>query len=372
MKDLIWFNHRAVGNDEDFIISYVHPNISNTTADIFIFPFYDELLETDDMEIADEFGQEEKLTFRLNRLLEEYTDGFAVPKELIQNADDAGATEVRFLYDERTNEDSLTCLFDEGMRECQGPALWVYNDAEFREEDFSNITKLNGGTKELRTEKIGKFGLGFNAVYNLTDVPMFVSRNYFVIFDPNTCYLGKAIRNKNKPGIKINTNKNTKRLRNFRNQFKPFNGIFGCDLHLDKEDNSFHGTLFRFPLRTKEQAVKSEIKQVYYDHKQVLELLEIFIGGAKNLLLFTQNVRRVSIFHLPRGSTEQTQPLLLFEVKKSLSPTGIKREVPIPVTLSPAAKNISKDDQDLLKQCNFLRASSQIAKNAGELNQSGH
>ena len=323
------------------------------------------------MEIADEFGQEEKLTFRLNRLLEEYTDGFAVPKELIQNADDAGATEVRFLYDERTNEDSLTCLFDEGMRECQGPALWVYNDAEFREEDFSNITKLNGGTKELRTEKIGKFGLGFNAVYNLTDVPMFVSRNYFVIFDPNTCYLGKAIRNKNKPGIKINTNKNTKRLRNFRNQFKPFNGIFGCDLHLDKEDNSFHGTLFRFPLRTKEQAVKSEIKQVYYDHKHVLELLEIFIGGAKNLLLFTQNVRRVSIFHLPRGSTEQTQPLLLFEVKKSLSPTGIKREVPIPVTLSPAAKNLSKDDQDLLKQCNFLRASSQIAKNAGELNQSG-
>ena len=359
-------------NDEGLSISYVHPNIPNSTAELLLVgSMTNRMLEPDEMEIGDEFGQEEKLTSRLNRLLEDYTDGFAVPKELIQNADDAGATEVRFLYDERANENSSTCLFDEGMRECQGPALWVYNDAEFRDEDFANITKLNGGTKELHTEKIGKFGLGFNAVYNLTDVPMFVSRNYFVIFDPNTCYLGKAIRNKNKPGIKINTNKNTKRLRNFRNQFKPFNGIFGCDLHLDKEDNSFHGTLFRFPLRTKEQAVKSEIKQVYYDHKQVLELLEIFISGAKNLLLFTQNVRRVGIFHLPRGSTEQNQPLLLFEVTKSLSPTGIKREVPIPVTLSPALKNLSKDDQDLLIQCNFLRASSQIAKSAGGSSQSG-
>ena len=41
------------------------------------------------------FGQSEPLTNRLKRLLEDYTDGFAIPKELVQNADDAGATEVR-------------------------------------------------------------------------------------------------------------------------------------------------------------------------------------------------------------------------------------------------------------------------------------
>ena len=40
------------------------------------------------------FGQSEPLTNRLKRLLEDYTDGFAIPKELVQNADDAGATEV--------------------------------------------------------------------------------------------------------------------------------------------------------------------------------------------------------------------------------------------------------------------------------------
>ncbi|XP_044170416.1 sacsin-like isoform X2 [Acropora millepora] len=318
----------------------------------------------EDDEIGEEFGQEEPLTRRLSRLLEDYTDGFAIAKELIQNADDAGATEVRFLYDERTNEDALTCLIDAGMVECQGPALWVFNDAEFRDEHFQNITKLSGGTKELHTEKIGKFGLGFNAVYNLTDVPMILSRNYFVILDPNTFHLGKVIRDKSKPGIKIDLNKNRNRLRSFRNQFKPFNGIFGCDLNLDKEENYFPGTLFRFPLRTKVQSLRSEIKQEPYDSTKMRELLEIFVRGSKTLLLFTQNVLRVRIFHLARGSMEQAHPQLMFEVKKSLSQVGVVRGIPISVTLPEASKNISNNDLDFLKQSNFLKASSQIAKHS--------
>ena len=343
---------------------FVHPNIPHSTAELLqVRTRRNQLLEAD--EIGDEFGQEEKLTRRLNRLLEEYTDGFSVPKELIQNADDAGATEVRFLYDERTNEDAMTCLIDEGMKECQGPALWVYNDAEFRSEDFENIVKLNGGTKEQENEKIGKFGLGFNTVYNLTDVPMFLSRNYFVIFDPNTFYLGKAIRKKNKPGIKIDVNKNPEKKRKFRNQFKPFNGIFGCDLHLKKPDNSFPGTLFRFPLRTKEQAIRSEIKAVHYDNDQMRELLDIFVRGAKHLLLFTQNVCQLSIFHLPRESTEETQPKLMFQVTKSLSKIGIIRELTVPLVLSRHLRNVSTDVLHLIKQCNVLRASSEVAKHAG-------
>ena len=44
-------------------------------------------------------GQSEPLTQRINRLLDEYSDGLAIPKELIQNADDAGATRVQLIYD---------------------------------------------------------------------------------------------------------------------------------------------------------------------------------------------------------------------------------------------------------------------------------
>ena len=350
-------------DDEEMDYFMVHPNIPNSTAELLnVRTLSNCMLDPDELAVGEEFGQEEKLTRRLSRLLEDYTDGFAVPKELVQNADDAGATEVRFLYDERTNEDALTCLIDERMRHCQGPALWAYNDAEFKDEDFENITKLSGATKEHDTEKIGKFGLGFNAVYNLTDVPMFVSRNHFVIFDPNTFYLGKAIRNKNKPGMKINTNRNTKKLRKFRNQFKPFNRIFGCDLHLDKDDNSYQGTLFRFPLRTKEQAIKSEIKQSDYDCTQVKELLQLFIRGAGSLLLFTQNVRSVSIFHLSSECTKQPKPTKIFEVTKSLSEAGIIRELSGPTNLPLAASNLSAEDQFFWRQCNFLRASSDIAK----------
>ena len=352
--------------DEEMEYSYVHPNIPNSTAELLRVPtLMNRMLEPDELDFGEEFGQEEKLTRRLSRLLEDYSDGFAVPKELVQNADDAGATEVRFLYDERTNQDAMTCLIDEEMKHCQGPALWAYNDAEFRDEDFKNITKLNGATKEQETEKIGKFGLGFNAVYNLTDVPMFLSRNYFVIFDPHKFYLGKAIRNKSKPGIKINLNKNTKRLRSLSNQFKPFNGIFDCDLHLNKDDYSYPGTLFRFPLRTREQAIKSEIKQLHYDNEQMKELLKLFASGAKTLLLFTQNVVRVSIYHLPKDSNLFCPPSLLFEVSKSLCREGIRRELSFPVSLSHAAKKLSKEEQYLLQQCNFLQASSVVAKNGG-------
>ena len=339
---------------------FVHPSVSNSTAEFFgIRTLGHVMLDPDELGVGEEFGQEEKLTRRLNRLLEEYTDGFAVPKELIQNADDAGATQIKFLYDERQNEDALTCLIDDGMRESQGAALWVYNDAEFRDEDFENLTKLSGATKEHSTEKIGKFGLGFNAVYNLTDVPMLVSRNYFVILDPHTFYLGKAIRNKSKPGMKIDLNKNVKRLRTFRNQFKPFNGIFGCDLELKEERNSYSGTLFRFPLRTKEQAVKSEIKQLHYDSSQVKALLLKFILGARSLLLFTQNIRKVSILHLPHKGN---QPDVIFELTKELSEHGILEKLSVPFRLSPPAENLSENDQLLLTQCNFLKASSEFVK----------
>ena len=354
------------GNDEDIDYFYVHPNVSNSTAERLGVPsLTNRMLDPDEQLIREEFGQEERLTTRLNRLLEEYTDGFSVLKELVQNADDAGATEVRFLYDERTNEDAMTCLFDEGMKGCQGPALWVYNDAEFKDEDFENIAKLNGATKEHDTEKIGRFGLGFNAVYNLTDVPMFLSRNYFVIFDPHTSYLGKVIKNKRKPGIKIDLNKDVKKLRKFSNQFKPFNGIFGCDLHLDKEDNSFDGTLFRFPWRTSEQAERSEIKMLPYDDCEIRELLHMLIHRSKSLLLFTQNVLRVEVYSLPRKtSQDKALPSLMFQVLKSMSQEGILRELCFPVTLPVTAEKLDVGQQRFLRQCCYLQASSKVARRA--------
>ena len=52
------------------------------------------MLDAEELDFS--FGQTDSLTHRLSVLLQDYTDGFAVPKELVQNADDAGATEVIF------------------------------------------------------------------------------------------------------------------------------------------------------------------------------------------------------------------------------------------------------------------------------------
>ena len=364
--DTEWLKHDyetyEAEEDDDVGLHYLHRNVPPSTAQRLGVPsLMSRILDPDQLGFGEEYGQSEPLTRRLNRLLEDYTDGFAVPKELIQNADDAGATEVKILYDERSNMEARTCLIDEGMQGWQGQALWAYNDAVFTDNDFENITKLSEGSKEKDSGKIGRFGLGFNAVYNLTDVPSFVSRNKIVIFDPHTTYLGKAVRNKQKPGIKIDIMKNQKKLRKLRNQFKPYNGIFGCDLSLDAEETFFNGTLFRFPLRNRSQADKSEIKSLFYDKEQMTKLLEMVVKGADTLLLFTQNVRRVTLFHLPSDAKDPSEAIELFQIKKK--PINTLCGHGVNIKLSDAAIALSIEEQSFIKECNFLKATSQVMQN---------
>ena len=52
---------------------------------------------------------------------------------------------------------------------CQGPALYVYNNAEFTKEDWAGIISPRVGSEKKKSpEKVGKFGLGFSSVYHLT------------------------------------------------------------------------------------------------------------------------------------------------------------------------------------------------------------
>ena len=62
---------------------------------------------------------------------------------------------MKFLYDQRTNTEHQQFLIDAGMKGCQGPALWAYNNAVFTDADFHNIVKLGGATKETELDKIG-------------------------------------------------------------------------------------------------------------------------------------------------------------------------------------------------------------------------
>ena len=137
---------------------FVHKDVtSDTAARLGVPSLTDNLLS--ETEGIQEWGQTEPLTRRIKNLLKDYKDGFAVPKEIVQNADDAKATKVCFLYDERENMDCRTRLIDEQMESCQGPALWAYNDASFSQQDLENITKLSGATKAEDLTKVGKLKL---------------------------------------------------------------------------------------------------------------------------------------------------------------------------------------------------------------------
>ena len=261
-------------------------------------------------------GQTEPLTLRLNRLLDEYRDGLAIIKELIQNADDAGATTVKLLYDKRLNNDKKELLVDPGMKHWQGPALWVYNDQTFTENDFENITKLNAGTKEFDTNKIGKFGLGFNSVYHLTDVPSFLSGDSLVIFDPHTCYLGEALESKDVPGIRIPLSGNMKELSSFKHQFEIFNGVFDArfDFQSDPPFSHFDGTLFRLPLRKQEMSEQSLIKNQEYSDSEMRELIQKLKESLEDIILFTENVKHLEVWEMSNTPGDNTK--CLFTVSK--------------------------------------------------------
>ena len=172
-------------------------------------------------------GQSERLVDRLKDLIKGYGDGLDVFKELIQNADDAGATSMKICLDTRMNNEWKTDLLSPKMVETQGECFWLFNNAKFTENDFENIIKLGRGHKGKKSGVIGKFGLGFNAIYNITDLPSIMSGQKLLMFDPNLMFLPKHLANESNPGVKIKLNSNRAFLNSILHQFKPFYGIFG-------------------------------------------------------------------------------------------------------------------------------------------------
>ncbi|MBN1545581.1 MAG: hypothetical protein JW902_02875 [Syntrophaceae bacterium] len=115
--------------------------------------------------------------------------GVAVIKELMQNADDAGATEMSVLLDERPEPVG----FDNEYNRLTLPSLLVRNNAPFRKssdtdwkgiDDFESLCDVAAGHKRFQSTAAGRFGIGFNSVYFFTDTPLIFSRREVHVFDP--------------------------------------------------------------------------------------------------------------------------------------------------------------------------------------------
>ncbi|XP_032241647.1 sacsin isoform X1 [Nematostella vectensis] len=309
--DSDWLKLR--GGDDVTFTNVIHESISTHTAQLLgVQPLSRSLA------MVEAFGFEqseprEPVNIRLRNILREYKDGLSVLKELIQNAEEAGANEVKFLVDWRENPHQR--VLSKGMSEAQGPALWVYNDAVFTDKDFENI-KMLASTTTTGSAKRGRPGIGFCSVFNITDIPSFISREFIVMFDPQTTYLGNVIKDKTRPGIRLNLKENSRAVAAFSDQFSPYNKIFGCSILEQGKEFFYNGTLFRLPFRTLSQAQTSVISGNCYDESNISKLLGIFREHASSLLLFLRNVKRISVHEIKASDHSVDSPEMVFQIDR--------------------------------------------------------
>ena len=299
----------AMTSDEEYML--VHDRIAHLALPLGLSPLSDHLDITED--VFEDAGQHEPLITRLSNILKEYKDGLTIIKEMIQNADDAEATEVNILYDARQH--TTEKLLIKGMANSHGPALVVHSNSAFTKEDFENITKLAGATKADKAFKIGKFGVGFCSVYHITDVPSFVSGEWLYIFDPTLQYLKGIVHNENRPGKKM---KYLSKFVSQSQQLVPYEGLFGF-----KGSTVYNGTMFRFPFRRS----PSQISSTLYNERMISQLRKDLSDNGSKLLLFLQHVKRITFSSINKDISE---PKL--EVSIEISPLTSQKEIKYVIT----------------------------------------
>jgi len=246
------------------------------------------------------FYQSEPLIARLRGIIRDYPEGVGIIKELIQNADDAKATRVEITLDWRHHP--VKQLPDDRMVLLMGPAMLVYNNRVFADKDFESIRSLGQSEKARDLQKTGRFGVGFNAIYHVTDYPSFVSRDRIIFFDPH----GAAIpgTSRQEPGREWNLAD-----AKWYEQYPDFMQVYAAG-GLPLGDTNFQGTLFRLPLRTAEHAKNSEIRKQAFTESNVKELLDALINSGEELLLFLKSVQEIRVYEIPANSQETRQEIL--------------------------------------------------------------
>eukprot|EP00930_Biecheleria_cincta_P069650 TRINITY_DN57364_c0_g1_i1.p1 TRINITY_DN57364_c0_g1~~TRINITY_DN57364_c0_g1_i1.p1 ORF type:complete len:1669 (-),score=270.95 TRINITY_DN57364_c0_g1_i1:122-5128(-) len=239
------------------------------------------------------FSQSEDLTVRLRNILHDYAFGPGVFRELLQNADDAGARRLVLLADGNSYAGHGTGLLDARLEAWQGPAICAFNDAEFSDSDFDGICRVGASGKRGDESKIGHYGLGFNATYHLSDVVSFVSRDRLCIFDPHETHLPEGL-----PGLQLQLG--SAEIQSYRAQLLPFESAARA---CGAQTWPLRGALFRLPLRNPELASRSKICPESHSFADMLGVLHDFLHNSHELLLFLQSVESIDVLVCDEGST---------------------------------------------------------------------
>ena len=93
----------------------------------------------------------------VDKILARYATDFGAIRELVQNADDAGATQVKVALEADGRSEGLSTI-----------RVWN-NGRVFTDADWQRIRKIAAGNPDEAS--VGLFGVGFFSVFALTDVP---------------------------------------------------------------------------------------------------------------------------------------------------------------------------------------------------------
>ena len=184
----------------------------------------------------------------------------------------------------------------------KGPSLLAYNSGKFTETDFKSIQQIGDSLKkDAKGTKTGRFGVGVNSTYHLTDVPMFVSGTKVVMFDPQASFVPGI--NPANPGKMVDCSRENGRklVQSLPHVFEPLR-VFGCKL----EGEDFNGTTFRFALRTETQAKESRLSRQSHPLEKMKDLLIQMASAAPTMLLFLKNVECIEIYDWKQSSESPT------------------------------------------------------------------
>ena len=109
-----------------------------------------------------------------DNLRDRYKDQFSILKELVQNADDARAQNLRFGLVAGDGGNAHRLL--------RGPGLVAVNDGPFTDSDFHAICSFGLNSKAGDVGTIGKYGLGMKSVFHLGEAFFFIAESQLRIY----------------------------------------------------------------------------------------------------------------------------------------------------------------------------------------------
>ncbi|OCH87991.1 hypothetical protein OBBRIDRAFT_117037 [Obba rivulosa] len=227
--------------------------------------------------MADTFSEQIDPAASIRSILQRYPYSVGLLREILQNSDDAKATKQIIVLDHRSHPTQR--LLKRELAELQGPALLAFNDAKFTEDDWIALQNISKSSKKLDTSKIGKYGIGFRALYHVTDNPQILSHDSFVVFDPQHGFSDGGLR------ICVSDC-----LETHPDQLSAFDYFLPSD-----GASTFEGTVIRLPVRRRESTISPEV----HSPDEIRRLLKDFVKQElKDVMLFLSHLESVEVHEL--------------------------------------------------------------------------